>query len=408
MFNYSKDKAYLVAVSGGPDSMALLDMLYRQNFSLIVCNVNYNTRPESSLEQKMVEQYCFERKIVFETIEVLYYKQYGNFESWARDVRYSFFKEVLNKHKAAGVFVAHHQDDHLETYLIQKQRNNITKHFGLKEVNTVLGMKIIRPLLTLTKKELIDYCDKNLIPYSIDSTNLENEHLRNKIRNQILAKFTKEQKEKLLLEIENKNISRKNNLLVLEKFSNQEKIPINEFLLLEDVEKQLIIHEIIMNKISYTTKKLSWYRINDLIKVLQSNKPNVCIKIYGQYYFIREYNYFYVDKIIEEVDYSYVMEKPSKLHTKEFSCDFSIDTKFLKITEESYPLTFRNVKEKDKVKIGEHIKKVNRLLIEEKVPLKNRKKYPVVVDKTGKIVYIPLYRSEIQKTIANKLLFVIK
>lgn len=408
IFNYSKNDTYVIGVSGGPDSMALLDMLHEQGYSLVVCLVNYNTRKESSIEQKMVEKYCFDRGITFETIDVIYYKKYGNFEAWARDVRYSFFKETLKKHEAKGVFIAHHLDDLLETYLIQKQRNNITKYYGLKETSELLGMKVIRPLLRLDKKSLMAYCQKNNIPYSIDSTNLETTHLRNKIRNSVLNSYTDKDKRNLLNEIEFENKKRKENLLVLEKYVQFDKVPIEEFMKLEEVEKQLIIHEMIVNKVQEVVNRLSWYRINDLIRMLQSNKPNVCIKIYRSYYFIREYNYFYVDKIEEDYSFSYIMEKPGILNTKEFSCDFSIDTSNLKIYEDSYPLTFRNVNENDKVKIGNIIKKVNRLLIEDKVPLKQRKKYPIVLDKDGKIVYIPLYRSEIQKTIAYKLKFMLK
>ena len=408
IFNYPKNETYVFGVSGGPDSMALLNMLHEQEYSLVVCLVNYNTRKESSFEQKMVEKYCFDKGIIFETIDVIYYKKYGNFEAWARDVRYSFFKETLNKHNAKAVFVAHHMDDLLETYLIQKQRKNITKYYGLKETSELLGMNVIRPLLSLDKKSLMEYCHKNKVPYSIDSTNLETTHLRNKIRNNILNLYTDKDKRNLLKEIELENKKRKENLLVLEKYIQLEKIPIKEFLKLEEVEKQLIIHEIIVSKVQEIVNRLSWYRINDLLRILQSNKPNVCIKIYGSYYFIREYNYFYVDKIEGEYSFSYIMEKPGVLNTKEFSCDFSIDTSNLKIYEDSYPLTFRNVNENDKVKIGNIIKKVNRLLIEDKVPLKQRKKYPIVLDKDGKIVYIPLYRSEIQKTIAYKLKFMLK
>ena len=407
-FTYPKDRTYVVGVSGGPDSMALLDLLYNQDYSLVVCMVNYHTRSESDYEQSLVKDFCFNRNIPFETIDVIYYKKYGNFEAWARDVRYSFFKECVLKHNAEGVFVAHHQDDLLETYLIQKHRKNVTKYFGLKEERILLGVKILRPLLQFTKKQLMDYCNKNNVPYSIDSTNLENNHLRNKIRNNILSKYCEEERKDLLDEIVAKNEKRKKNLLAIEKFASLDKVSINDFLGLTDIEKQLLIYEIITRKVQEAVGRLSWYRINELIKILSSNKPNVCIKIFGSYYFIREYNYFYVDEIQERKDFAYIMEKPGILNTKEFSCDFSCDTTRLKIYDTSYPLTFRNVKENDKVKIGEITKKVNRLLIEDKVPLKQRKKYPVVMDKEGKIVYIPLYRSETQKTIANKLKFMLK
>ena len=107
--------------------------------------MNYNTRKESSLEQQMVKKYCLDRRIPFETIDVLYYKKYGNFDAWAREIRYEFFRENAIKHNAEGVFVAHHQDDLLETYLLQKKRRIITTYFGLKEHNIIMGVNIFRP-----------------------------------------------------------------------------------------------------------------------------------------------------------------------------------------------------------------------------------------------------------------------
>ena len=406
--SYNKQDLYVIGVSGGPDSMALLDILFSQGYKLVVCNVNYNTRKESSYEQTMVKNYCLMKNLMFEGISVTYKKEDGNFEAWARDVRYNFFKEVLEKYNAKALFVAHHQDDLLETYLMQKQRRIITKYFGLKEETFLANIKVIRPLLDIRKEELIKYCINNKIPYSIDSTNLENNHLRNRIRNEVLSTYSFEDKNKLLGTIRLENQKRKNNLRNIESFLISEKININTFNRLEEIEKQLLIFELITRKVPETIDRLSRYRINEYIKILKSEKPNVCIKICGLYYFIREYDCFYIDKVLEEDNYEYIMKEPSTLNVKEFSCDFTCDTTDLKIFKDSYPLKFRNAKEKDVVKIGEISKKVNRLLIDEKVPFSKRKTYPVVVDKNDKIVYIPLYRSQMQKKIANKLKFVLK
>ena len=80
----------------------------------------------------------------------------------------------------------------------------------------------------------------------------------------------------------------------------------------------------------------------------------------------------------------------------------------LKIFKESYPLTIRNAKNGDEVAFGEVKKRINRILIDEKIPKSLRNKYPIIIDCQNKVVYIPLYRSNRQKDIANKLKFVIK
>ena len=236
---------------------------------------------------------------------------------------------------------------------------------------------------------------------------MENDHLRNKIRNTILNTYTKEDKNKLLNKISLENNQRQENVLRVNDVIQNKKVNIEEFNKLNEIEKQLLIYRLVNDEIKEEKVKLTYYRINEMIKLLQSNKPNVCHQISGLYYFIREYNFFFVGKLNNE-EYTYIMEVPSKLDTNYFECDFSCDISFLKIDSSSYPLTFRNAKKGDEVTIGKVTKKVNRILIDEKVPFQNRKKYPVVVDKNGKIVYIPLYRSQMQKNIANKLKFMIK
>ena len=91
----SKKKCKLVAVSGGSDSMALLDMLYNKGEKLVVCHVNYNVRESALRDENIVRDYCKERGIPLEILKGFKYdKSEGNFENWARVVRYNFFKEI--------------------------------------------------------------------------------------------------------------------------------------------------------------------------------------------------------------------------------------------------------------------------------------------------------------------------
>ena len=91
--NYNLDDTYIVACSGGPDSMALLDMLYKANFKIIVCHVNYKTRDESDSEEQLVRRYCEKNdlKLFVDYFDNVYK---GSFEVAARVFRYSFFKKI--------------------------------------------------------------------------------------------------------------------------------------------------------------------------------------------------------------------------------------------------------------------------------------------------------------------------
>ena len=202
---FDKTKTYILACSLGPDSMALFNMLLKQGYKFVVCHVNYNTRKESNYEAKSLYEFCKKHNIEMYLKSVKHSQENGNFEAWAREVRYSFFKEIYYKFNADGVFVAHHQDDLLETYIMQKQRNMIIPFYGIESKTILMGMNIYRPLLGVTKDSLLTYCKVNDIPFSIDSTNLENIHTRNKIRHTIIEKLSDEERLTLINELNDIN-----------------------------------------------------------------------------------------------------------------------------------------------------------------------------------------------------------
>ena len=199
-------KKIIVACSGGPDSMALLDKLYKQGHTIIVAHVNYHKRDTANRDEKIVRDYCQERSIEVEVQEPTFDNK-SNFQSWARKVRYDFFFELATKNDTDQIYVAHHLDDHLETYLFQKSRNMLCDHYGLKSENIMKGMKIIRPLLHETKTQLMEYCDQNNIEYGIDESNLGNDYTRNKIRHSQIEKMSLLEKLRLNEEIQKKILS---------------------------------------------------------------------------------------------------------------------------------------------------------------------------------------------------------
>ena len=144
--SYDLNKKYIVACSGGPDSMALLDMLKNHNFNLIVAMVNYKTRDESDAEEDLVRKYCKNNNIKC-YIETFHENYKGNFESIARKFRYNFFAKIYKKENADGLFVAHHKDDVIETYLLKKKRNVVNKSYLINEHTIINKMNVYRPLV---------------------------------------------------------------------------------------------------------------------------------------------------------------------------------------------------------------------------------------------------------------------
>ncbi|CAM9113872.1 tRNA lysidine(34) synthetase TilS [Mycoplasma todarodis] len=170
----------LLAVSGGPDSML---MLYKhRKKKIVVAHVNYNARPDSINDQSIVENFCEQFNIPLKIL-TLNEKPESNFQSWARDVRYDFFKEVYDEFSCNELLVAHHKDDFLETALMQQESGREPRYFGIKKKSFLKGMNITRPYIDkYWKDDMLSLCEIYNIPYAIDSSNSKPIYTRNKKR----------------------------------------------------------------------------------------------------------------------------------------------------------------------------------------------------------------------------------
>lgn len=196
-------KRYLVAVSGGSDSMALLDMLVKSGKSLMVAHVNYQRRASADADEALVQAYCDKHQLTLKCLYPKYLK--GNFQNWAREVRFNFFKELIIENNLEKVYLGHQEDDVLETYLIQKKHQRIPLYWGLQKETTINGLKISRPLLNYSKAELLKYCQDNQIEFGEDESNYQNHYLRNEIRHTVLKALTLQERLNLVKEIELEN-----------------------------------------------------------------------------------------------------------------------------------------------------------------------------------------------------------
>ena len=187
----------VIGVSGGPDSMALLYIMNqfkeKIGFKIICAHVNHNKRPESEKEQKCLEKYCKENNIIFEYIKI---NNWGddNFHNEARMVRYNFFDEIINIYSARYLMTAHHGDDLIETILMRIVRGSTLKGYsGFSRIVDKGDYKIIRPLITVTKDEILKFDEKNGIQYAIDESNNEDHYTRNRYRHTVLPFLKQEE-----------------------------------------------------------------------------------------------------------------------------------------------------------------------------------------------------------------------
>ena len=183
----------LVALSGGADSVALLHTLHELKYKCKALHCNFHLRgEESDRDQKFAENLCSELGIEihvkhFDTNEYASQKHIS-IEMAARELRYDWFEQCVSENYGKVVAVAHHEDDNVETFII-----NLTRGSG---INGLKGMKIkngniVRPLLNIPRADILSYLESIGQEYVTDSTNLQNEYTRNKIRLDIIPLFEK-------------------------------------------------------------------------------------------------------------------------------------------------------------------------------------------------------------------------
>ena len=182
-------KKFLLAVSGGADSAVLSHLFRVSGFEFQIAHVNYHFRGEdSNLDQKIVQDFCKKNNIKFHLKDISEEEksQMKSLQNWAREVRYDFFFNLLEKENLDFIVTAHHLNDELETFII-----NLSRGSGIKGLSGIPKNenRILRPFLTFSKSEIYAFAEENNIDFREDKSNQKDDYLRNKIRNQIVPKM---------------------------------------------------------------------------------------------------------------------------------------------------------------------------------------------------------------------------
>ena len=187
-FPFLEDKKLFLAVSGGLDSMVLLHLLQQLPYEIAVLHCNFQLRGlESFGDHDFIQNYCNQNNIpVFSTQfdTEAFAKDYKlSTQVAARQLRYSWFYELLEEKEFDFILTAHHADDNLETFII-----NLTRGTGLEGLTGIPEQndRIIRPLLPFSRTEILQYAEQNKIEWREDSSNASNKYLRNKIRHDLV------------------------------------------------------------------------------------------------------------------------------------------------------------------------------------------------------------------------------
>lgn len=398
----------IVTCSTGVDSMALLELCLKSlpHENITVAHVNHNKRIESQEEEKYLKNYCKDLDLNLEVLHLP--KEYsGNFQEWAREKRYSFFKKVAKEKGAKYILLAHHANDLVETIIMRLIKTSSLKGYsGIEKIAHLEDVTIYRPLLNTPKDEIIKYCQDNRITYFEDKSNNDDDYTRNRIRHQVIP---------LLLE-ENPNL--------YQAFSNYSQTLLSANKLLEKVKVEFIENHVSVNTINNNEiiqfslsdfkdldkdfhihvlfrilkkYKLSRTCINDIYKQILSSKTKIITNINNELSMIKEYgkviftnlslesNEFYL-KIDTEKDY--ILPNDQLLSVNKNICYLKANNKTLWYNIKSLPIVIRSRRNGDKIKLKVGTKSVSDFLTDKKVPFLQRKETLVLCDEFDNVLYI--------------------
>ena len=395
--------------SYGPDSMALLNVLLnirkKINLKIIIAHVNHNLRKESAKEKIDLESFCLDNNLIFESMII---EQYGddNFHNEARNIRYNFFEDLIRKYNANYLFTAHHGDDLIETIIMRIARGSTLKGYsGFSKIIDMGTYKVVRPLIYVTKDEILEYNEKHKIKYAVDKSNFKDKYTRNRYRHVVLPFLKKEDPN-----VHEKFLKFSTTLEEYDRYINNEiekniKRVYKDKVL--DLKKYLELEPLIQKKIIYNILediyKDDLMIINDnhvkLIKMLiKSKKANAYVYLPHNIKAVKEYDKIIIsDGVKESVNYEielldYVNLPNGHSIEKIDSCD-SNDNTVCRISNSDivYPLYVRTRKHGDRMNLKKinGSKRLKDIFIDAKIPLSERDTWPIVVDSCDKIIWIP-------------------
>ena len=394
----------VIACSCGVDSSVLLDVALNlfEKENIIVAHVNHNKRKESVLEQEYIESFCKNKGIKLHVLTLE--KEYvGNFQEWAREKRYEFFKKVAKETGAKYILLAHHANDLLETILMRLTKQSSLKGYaGIEQCTLNDDVYIYRPFLYTPKDKLIEYAKQNNITYFEDSSNSLDDYTRNRIRHHVIP---------LLLE-ENPNL--------FEAVKKYSETILSANKLLEKVKLEFIENKVTVNNNSVSFKtddllsldedirihvlfrvlrkySLSRVCLDDIYKQIISKKQNIVTRINNELSMIKEYKTiifteeditkqdFYI-KINEDGIYKLLNNQEIKVDKN--ICYLTASSKTLWYNIKSFPIIIRTRVDGDKIKLKTGTKSVSNFLTDKKVPYMQRKDTLVLCDEFDNILYI--------------------
>ena len=425
-----KDDTVVAGISGGPDSMVLLDLLLKlkkaKKINIVVVHINHNVREEADIEENYVKDFSISKNLIFESMKIEKISD-DNFENEARTIRYNFFDNICKKYNAKYLMTAHHGDDLIETILMRIVRGSTLKGYsGFSKVVKKDNYTIIRPLISVTKDEILKYAIDNDIKYFVDKTNMLDIHTRNRYRKYALP-FLKE---------ENANVHEKflkfsETLLLysdyIDKIVNNTKskvfingeLNVEEFLKLDYLIQIKIIYSILEKIYQDDLFIINNTHVKLILDLISKDKAQSTIHLPNNIKAIKSYNFVTFGIDLDNND-KYEIEINDKINLNNGKnlevLDKDVDDKSnniikLNTNEVALPLYVRTRREGDKIEVKglKGHKKVKDIFIDSKIKNKDRDNWPIVCDAKDNIIWIPgLKKSKYDRSKTGNYNYIVK
>lgn len=399
---FQEHSRVLVALSGGLDSMNLLQLLYQfrkeLDIELAVAHINHKQRPESDSEEEELMKLAQELGVNFFASSFS-----GSFsEARARDFRYRFFEEIMLTHGYSALVTAHHADDQAETVLMRIIRGSHPAHLqGIADLQDFAGGQLIRPLLPFSKADFLP------VQHYEDSSNQGGAFLRNRIRNSYLPELEQENPrlKSALVNLGKELGHWQSALRHLTKDMNPEDLQL--FLAQPDSIQVVLLQQYLER---FPDLQLSRSQFEDILQILR-RKANYRHPLKKGYELIKDYQSFRIQKISRR---SYLNDEAILLecgHLIQFGAyRFSFGQPLEGTGVESLavrrdvPIRLRYRQEGDILLLNGHHKKVRRLFIDHKIPAKEREE-AVLIEQNQQILAIAnLAISDLSKQLKNDIM----
>ena len=407
-----QQESYVLAVSGGVDSMVLLEQFFQlqKKYPIIitVVHIHHHLRQESDEEEVMVREFCRKRNL---SVEVYHWEegssQNSGIEEKARQFRYEKLKESQQKHHASYVVVAHHADDQAETVLMKLTRGSTLEGIaGMKPLRPFGEGYLIRPFLTVDKKVLYEYASMHPILYSEDTTNQSVAYTRNRFRQEMIPLFKKENpKFNQKIQEFTKTLQEQQELIGTITYQWMEQALVElpngwswnkDSYLKQPIGLQKVILVEISKKIGGL---LSTKNVSDIHKAILSDTSQLSLNLPKEWIFQKRYQQlFLVKKEVEAITYKEF--RVEKFQTEDIVLSKNERVSFTKeegwemmVSCEDFPLIIRRRKSGDSLLLrsNQH-QSLRRYCINEKIPKEEREKLWVVENATKEIIAILGFR----------------